>query len=405
MTIQIGLLRINKYINTMKTIINIFIIPLAAVAFLSCQKSGNDLTTYRPIQFQAISGDAGTRTTFSGFYVEALVPGAIDFDHWPEGYFGNNLAYAFERIDWTDGDKFEVYSPESGSSAVYTVSSHLEDGAYSVADAVSSSPLFWEGDGTHTFYAYYPAPGSVPGSNTNMDRNIVSGTIPSVQALKQDPEDSRRFHAEMDKYGYMYSVTSAAPDNTYDRTTLSFKPLMSCIEVLLIALEEGDESTWPTVTKVELVSSQSDAYLAGDFTTELNPDGTFRPLLNSDVTNGQNTVSFDVPGGGVQLRLWSRGYTHYPTAEPTDFWYHPLGNHDLAMFSFLVLPMEQTNLKLRLTLASGKVVSTEIKQNDLRGYKNALDESEEWYQVEDQGYLKVSPGSKFWIAAQVPNFN
>lgn len=389
----------------MKTIINIFIIPLAAVAFLSCQKGVGVSSNHRPVQFQAVSSGDDTRTSFSGFYVPKVVPGWQDLEYMPDGWRGANLGYAFERIDWTDGDKFEVFSPESGGSAVYTVSSHLDDGAYSVADVESSSPLFWEGDGNHTFYAYYPAPESVPGSNTNMDRNIVSGTIPSVQALKQDPEDSRRFHAEMDKYGYMYSVTSAAPGNTYDRATLAFKPLMSCIEVLLIAAEEGDEDTWPTVTKVELVSSQSDAYLAGDFTTELNPDGTFRPLQNSDVTNGQNSVSFDVPGDGVQLRTWSRAYLYDPAAEPTLVWYHPLGNNDLAMFSFLVLPMEQTNLKLRLTLASGKVVSTEIKEYMVIEYEDAVDPSITWYQVEDQGYMKVTPGSKFWIAAQVPSFN
>ena len=82
-----------------------------------------------------------------------------------ETYTYNNVTY--ERIDWIEGDKIEIYCPEAnnGPSAHYNITGfkandenagNTNKGSdYAYLTRIEDTALQWNGNGVHNFYAMY----------------------------------------------------------------------------------------------------------------------------------------------------------------------------------------------------------------------------------------------------------
>ena len=227
------------------------------------------------ICFDILTGKTPTtRTTFSGELVGGSNP--------------------YERIDWVDGDRFKVFCAEVSSPsdklAEFTVKNHSASGQNSVAGVWTNKSFRW-GEGEHVFYALYPSPESA--SNATMDAtkpNIVGGIIPSAITLTKNAETGNYF-TDM-KYAYMYAVTKASPGIA--TVPLEFKPLMTAFEFSL--LNSSTDPITSKLTKVTLTSAQEDSWLAGNFTAELKPDGSYELAVTNN-TNRKNEIAATISGG------------------------------------------------------------------------------------------------------------
>lgn len=364
----------------------------------ACQKNEwGQSQGQKPVHFKAITGELNTRTSFAGLRFEDFHPLAPDGGANESLY--DNVQYSFQRIDWSDGDTFQVYCEESSLSSVYTVSSVVADGSVSIANVDSPSPLVWIGDGVHSFYAMYPAP-SQGISGTEMAGKRISGCIPADQAFTQN---GKKFLPALDKYGYMYAVTAATQESTYDAITMKFKPLMSCIEVSIMA---PSESFSHKVKKIEITSSQDNAFLTGRFTTELNRDGSFTDL---SVTDGGNVLSYEFPGDGIEVdALWQ--YSIDPSTgelirDPQDFYGDVLYTDSRVIsIDFIILPIEQTELTLSITLDSGVICKSEVRYRKDKYYYDP-NTGDRWDRREEYDWVSVPPCTKLWLDCELPEID
>ena len=212
---------------------------------------------------------------------------------------------SFERIDWLNGDKIEIYCPQTSlKQAHYSVTktstpestdsnndSHLNDFAY--LSRIGDTSLSWNGDQPHTFYAMYPSslmhtqdPEQTVETGIYMNETTVYGRIP-IQQNPREIEDTGNAlvcHPNMD-YAYMVAR------NTVDRTQggngvgLSFVPIVTAVEVELVlptnATAEGTEGTSKDVRIAEIIV-EGDG-IAGDFAVNLANDewtGVYPPCAN-----------------------------------------------------------------------------------------------------------------------------
>lgn len=364
----------------------------------ACQKNEwNQSQGQKPVHFQAITGELNTRTSFSELRFSDYHPFSPDGGANESLY--DNVQYGFQRIDWSEGDTFQVYCEESSLSSVYTVSSVVADGSVSIANVDSPSPLVWIGDGVHSFYAMYPAP-SQGISGTEMAGKRISGCIPADQSFTQN---GKKFLPALDQYGYMYAVTAATQESTYDAITMKFKPLMSCIEVSIMA---PTESFSHKVKKIEITSSQDNAFLTGRFTTELNRDGSFTDL---SVTGGGNVLSYEFPGDGIEVDAPWLYHIDPSTGElirtPGDF-YGDVEATDTRVptICFIILPIEQTQLTLSITLDSGVICKREIRYRKTHNYYDP-NTGDEWTQADDYDWISVPPCTKLWLDCTLPDID
>ena len=295
-----------------------YMAALSVLALGACQRmEEEDFLTGKEINFGISTGVVpSTRTSFSGDVV-----GTSD---------------TYERIDWVEGDKIKVYSAEvtspSNKQAEYTVKNHSASDRNSVAGVWTNTSLRW-GEGEHVFYALYPSPAS--GNKATMDAttpNKVGGTIEKAVTLVKDAGGDN-FYTNMN-YAYMYAVTKAAPGA--ETVPLVFKPLMTAFEFTLRSSDIDpiipDQANTDALKKqyywlksVTLSTDAADTWLAGTFTADLKPDGTY-DLAVTDNANRSNQIVATLPNSGVALTPDSP-----------------------VKITLLGLPMDQTRLTLTLT--------------------------------------------------------
>lgn len=319
----------------MKKIIILPCIGAALAALTGCQRIvEDDVQSRKAVSFSVSTGyEPGTRTSFSGDI--------------------SGTSSSYERIDWTDGDAFRVYSPEAATGggahvADYTVNSVTASGQNSIAGTSSANPLEWA-DGTNHFYAFYPAPTSANGAS--MSNSAYTGRIPATQTVTA--KGSNAFVADMANRGYMYAF---AQGNEATGAALEFLPLMTAFEFRL--RNDTDMPMTGKLTTLKLSSTQTGGpFLAGDFTATVSTNGTY----SLSVANGSNTITVTLPGGGVMLSA----------------------NSDVVV-TLLGLPMTQSELTLELISDDGLIRSLPLKQGDV--------------------WLSVPAGQKMYIKnVSVPN--
>ena len=291
----------------------------------------------------------------------------------------------YERIDWSDGtDMIRVLceaasgkSDPSDKSASYVVSgvstgSEKQKSEAGIVPADGNS-LQW-GTGSHTFYAMYPAAGmesnygftdkTVQSSNAKLEsvsgnRAKITGVIPSSQeAYKVGTE----YKANMN-YAYMYATTTVDA-GTSQAVLLSFKPLVTAVEVTLKAGDAG--AAGMTLKRASLLSDASTGTdLTGGFEATVSSDGTY-------------ALSATGTGRRIDIAI--------PEADRVQ-----LKQDDLLKVTFLALALDQTALTLEFTFdKGGEEVQRKIA---LRTDKNSdgVIGTDEW--------ISVGAGKKIYVTS------
>ena len=250
----------------------------------------------------------------------------------------------YERIDWVGGkDLIRVVCETASGGTVlngigddYVLGTPSVDGRKSTAEIApkSGDGLRW-GDGDHYFYAFYPAPGTEsnyaflrnnPVLKENAQMTAVSntanvrGVIPAVQEAILESGTST-YKPNMN-YGYMYAATKVEAGDASGSISLSFLPLVTTPEFTLKNFAASPVTE--KLTRVELRSKSTP--LTGTFTALLSTGAD--PVVTTDGTTG-NSVTINLPNGGITL------------SETTP-----------VRFTFLTLPVEQTELTLVLSFGA-----------------------------------------------------
>ena len=233
-------------------------------------------------------------------------------------YTGDTYKYGgktYERIDWIDGDKIEIYSPEAsnGPSAHYNITSFTtgDEGAgatqkgsdYAYLERQGESALRWNGDGIHTFYAMYPSTSMFvreDGTITTVEQGIkldksgdnivVKGTVPTSQSGTITESGGNYTIAPNMKYAYMVAKTTANRENN-PNVGLSFVPIVTAVEIEMIVPENTEKNVHDVLIGEIQVTGNG---IAGDFTADLTSWNTGYPTC-VNVGDGQ---------GAIQISTW-----------------------------------------------------------------------------------------------------
>ena len=268
-----------------RTMQAVCLLALACGMLAGCKKDGGVKAS---VQFSATSNAAATRTAYSG-----------------QGETTSGKLTK-ERIDWVDGDKLTIYSPEavveyttSVHSAEYEIVSHTNDGARSkavLAPSVQSATgmangLWWNNAATtHHFYARYPA------DPAKIDGTSMTATIPATQQMKKD--DTGAWVPDM-QYAYMFA--SATATDTEAPVELDFYPEFTALQFEIGAGGNGEAK----ISSFTLTSTSD--VLAGDFTvacaTGVASTTSTTKTLSMDVTNRTDDGVLVITGGGESATI------------------------------------------------------------------------------------------------------
>ena len=328
----------------MKSIIKAFTAAFAALTVVSCTE---ELTTtiYEPgteIVFGASTSwlnNVETRTEYSGFDEE-----------------GNSISGSsvYERIDWVEGnDRIQVLCAQAvdqdgqpNTSGIYQVgepSPNREKSEAAISLVSGSSSFFW-GEGTHYFYALYPAAGTTSNHHdsevTASDSSIesltdktakITGAIPPSQPAVKVTDGGRYIYKPDMNLAYMYAAEKTGPVSSI---TLHFHPLVTAFEFSLKALD--DEMTSYDLVSLTLSSTSTD--LTGGFTSTLNLDADEVATVDKASSGLGREITLNLPEGTR------------------------LSKDVFSVFTFLALGVEQTDLKIALTFASGTTRSLALNR-------------------------------------------
>lgn len=250
---------------------SVILAGLALLAMAACTREPFDeLGGNGEIAFDASStwlNDEGTRTEYSGLSYTISGDGT------------------YERINWVQNtDLIRVYCKQAyidGSSNKYSdykiasePSEEAQKSVAQVAPASTDNTLRW-GNGTHTFYALYPAPGTkwkydndkqVSPDDAKIsasgDNAIIEGSIPAEQVVKLNGTE---YEPNMN-YAYMYAIKQVSAKRG---VTLSFKPLVTAIQFTVKAGDSGIAGK--TLSGFKLKSNTVN--LNGNFKATLTPSG------------------------------------------------------------------------------------------------------------------------------------
>ena len=157
------------------------------------------------------------------------------------------------QINWVNGDQITIFcaEAESAKSALYNVTpaSTAKDGTITNA---GSDVLQWGGDGLkHHFYAVYP------GSTAKVDENGIA-TFSINRNQKCTVTTTNGYDTDVVakpdmKNANMVAYTAIEP--TDEPVSLSFKPLMTTLEIVVTGPETNINSSNARVTGVSIVST------------------------------------------------------------------------------------------------------------------------------------------------------
>lgn len=246
------------------------------------------------------NSDKTTRTVYSGETYKVTI---------------NDEEKTFERIDWVDGtDRVQIYCEEASGTQVadYVVyDSSTDEEGVDVKDEgylvnpnsnTSGAALQWGSEGTHNFYAMYPATSQFDLTNNTlaqgvkMDGTKLMGIVPSAQVparnvtdpIEETTENGKKVYVVKPNMDYAYMAAKATATPADGSVQLDFVPIVTALEIELVADQE---------TKIlELMLYGTG--LAGGFKADLsNWTGTYPTCENLDdyqytfVSDGSSTTS------------------------------------------------------------------------------------------------------------------
>ena len=257
------------------------------------------------------------------------------------------------QINWVNGDQIKIFcaEAESAKSAVYnvTLASTAKDGT--IANA-GSDVLQWGGDAlTHHFYAVYP------GSTAKVDENgIATFTINRNQkctVTTTNGYDANVVAKPDMKNANMVAYTATEP--TDKTVSLTFKPLMTTLEIVVKGPATNINSSNARVTGISITST---------ITTKSTETGdTFK----YDIANGAITGS---AGTGVPTTKTETTFISLVDASGNASYVDLANGHTLTLTAFLP-PMSEAHaadmkrqVKVRVHITGNAELTASIKTND-----------------------------------------
>lgn len=258
----------------------------------------------------------------------------------------------FERIDWIENDKIEIYSPQAENPYSETSkSTHYRVTGFSVGDEntgetgkgsdyaqlanVGDAGLRWNGEQLHDFYAMYPssemfrtAEGELPstieaGIKMGLDatgKNVmVYGIIPTSQQPEVEAVTGGYVAKPDMDYAYMVAKTTSVDPTKNNSVKLSFVPIVTAVEVELV-------NTSGDLISIGEIQVASEEQIHGEFTANLSNWTNGYP----ECTNIAKALPESVATYDIQISTYMKSGENY----------HPvtLQNGEFLKFTVFLLP-------------------------------------------------------------------
>lgn len=278
------------------------------LGLVSCEVKPGEDNSVQEVRFSGHTGVPATKTEYAG---GTLTAGSGDWN-----------GQSFERIDWTDGDRLTIISPDSQvyknpsgdhseliynvttplsySKAEYKISSHVKHSSYNhisvgtitnltTSEGGTGSGLLWSKTGsnqTYRFYGIYPTSASITLETADLAKLTVG--LPATQApratrsvtdttlnLNNTNVSAKWVWPDMSNAS-MYAASKAvvATEGTYPNVNIDFYPMVTTFQFTVgkVAAKTEDDVNLSdksiTLESVEL-SSKSCA-MAGNFVAQVS---------------------------------------------------------------------------------------------------------------------------------------
>ena len=331
--------------KTTKIFSIIALIAAASMAFVSCE---DDMSkNFKPAQV----GD------------EIFFGGTAGYEDEARTVYGEKGTTG-TPIMWYEGDQVRIYCAEARqvegkSYCDYKVNNVVPAGGEITTDKTSSTltstaayGLQWGSEAEHKFYGVYPSPnmfaaGSTEANTYQINGKTLTAYLPTNQnprAYVADTDGNYTIHPAM-RYAYMTAYNSAT--HTADGVTMTFKPIVTAVEITLKNISKITQGTTEVGKAIENISGVriTSPYdnIAGKFTANI-VNGTVQSV---DENEGKNYVEITV-----------RDENGYPITLES--------GKTLTFTVFMVLPNEHEGLQdLKVSLLqSGTYKTTNIVKND-----------------------------------------
>ena len=260
------------------------------------------------------------------------------------------------QINWVNGDQIKIFcaEAENAKSALYNVtpaSTTAKDGTIAAA---GSDVLKWGGDTeTHHFYATYPG----AANGVTVDANGIA-TFPINRNQKCTVTTTNGYDANVVakpdmKNANMVAYTATAP--TDNAVSLTFKPLMTTLEIVVQGPASNINSSNARVTGVSIVSTIT--------TTSSETGNDFK----YDIAQG--TISGSA-GTGTPTTKSETTFISLVDANGNASYVDLANGHTLTLTAFLP-PMSETHaaamkrqVKVRVHITGNAELTASIKTND-----------------------------------------
>ena len=269
---------------------------IASALSVSCERQDIQAPSRREaVQF---STSVGTKTSYQGTVT------------------GNK-----EAILWNDGELFTVscaqavFSSEDKKTADYKVTAP-EGVATAVNPNTADDEIQW-GEGSHTFYAAYPA--------GKLDGSTLRGTIANTQNLTEKSDGV--YPPLLSSNGYMVAAATASPSAS--KVNLAFKPMFTTLEFVV-----GPGSS--TDVEISDITVKSNSVLAGTFSVAIAESD---PQITLPTTDGANIISVKLGSGSVTVE-----------------------KNKTITFSVVALPKDLTNIDVQFKVGS-KTITLPLKNS------------------------------------------
>lgn len=259
------------------------------------------------------------------------------------------------QINWVNGDQIKIFcaEAETAKSALYNVTPASTAKNGTIAKA-GSDMLQWGGDGlTHHFYAVYP------GSTADVDENGIA-TFSINRNQKCTVTTTNGYEADVVakpdmKNANMVAYTATEP--TDEPVSLSFKPLMTTLEIVVTGPNTDINSSNARVTGVSIVST---------ITTKSSESGD---SFKYDIANGVITGSGSVNNGDATTKSETT-FISLVDANGNASYVDLANGHTLTLTAFLP-PMSKEQaaamkrqVKVRVHITGNAELSASVKTND-----------------------------------------
>lgn len=295
-----------------------FLAGFLAMLFAGCQ---TDILEEKPV----IPAVTGEEITFgSSLTVTEIDTKTIYADEPTEGGDGKS----YYKVSWEDGDQIAIYCPQSPSNTLvnYKVTPQVQDKDYgdgvkgdaskslAVTKTNSDEPgLQWgvgeEENGTHHFYAFYPA-----SAVTGTEDGKIKGTIPVVQdPVRWDKNNNDNGGitytgvANTD-YAFMWAYCSHDKTDGGD-VALTFHPWVTILDIEIKGPSQGQQK----MSSVQ-IRSLNNTTLTGDFICDMTP-------VEENTGNAPKYTPVDMGSevrNQITVRLYDNEEDDYISLSPND---------------------------------------------------------------------------------------